>query len=80
MRPWRCLVTAQHLAPPARSGQSLERGRRLGRRGAPVGLNVEESDEQLALAGDVMTMPGLPKVPSAEHIDIDEAGRIVGLS
>ena len=29
--------------------------------------------------GDVMTMPGLPKVPSAEKIDIDESGRIVGL-
>ena len=29
--------------------------------------------------GDVMTMPGLPKVPSAEKIDIDESGRIIGL-
>jgi formate--tetrahydrofolate ligase len=26
-----------------------------------------------------MTMPGLPKVPSSDHIDIDEKGRIVGL-
>jgi formate--tetrahydrofolate ligase len=32
------------------------------------------------VCGDVMTMPGLPKVPSAEQIDIDDAGRIVGLS
>lgn len=30
-------------------------------------------------AGDVMTMPGLPKVPSAENIDIDENGTILGL-
>ena len=33
----------------------------------------------VAITGDVMTMPGLPKVPSAEAIDIDESGRIVGL-
>ncbi len=33
----------------------------------------------VALAGDIMTMPGLPKVPSAEKIDIDEKGNIVGL-
>jgi formate--tetrahydrofolate ligase len=31
------------------------------------------------VCGDVMTMPGLPLVPSAERIDIDEAGRVVGL-
>ncbi len=29
--------------------------------------------------GDIMTMPGLPKVPAAERIDIDENGKIVGL-
>jgi len=33
----------------------------------------------VALAGDIMTMPGLPKVPSANHIDIDESGVITGL-
>ena len=33
----------------------------------------------VALTGDIMTMPGLPKVPSAEKIDIDENGRISGL-
>lgn len=33
----------------------------------------------VVLTGDIMTMPGLPKVPSAEHIDIDENGRISGL-
>lgn len=33
----------------------------------------------VALAGDIMIMPGLPKVPAAEHIDIDEDGNIVGL-
>ncbi|MCC3669800.1 formate--tetrahydrofolate ligase [Terrisporobacter mayombei] len=33
----------------------------------------------VALTGDIMKMPGLPKVPSAERIDIDENGVIVGL-
>ena len=33
----------------------------------------------VALTGDIMTMPGLPKVPSAEKIDIDENGKITGL-
>lgn len=33
----------------------------------------------VALTGDIMTMPGLPKVPSAEKIDVDENGNIVGI-
>jgi len=33
----------------------------------------------VALTGDVMTMPGLPKVPSAEKIDVDDDGKITGL-
>ncbi|MCD8354220.1 MAG: formate--tetrahydrofolate ligase [Clostridiales bacterium] len=33
----------------------------------------------VAQTGDIMTMPGLPKVPAAERIDIDENGKIVGL-
>jgi formate--tetrahydrofolate ligase len=33
----------------------------------------------VALTGDIMTMPGLPKVPAAEKIDVDETGRITGL-
>lgn len=33
----------------------------------------------VALAGDIMTMPGLPKVPAAENIDVDENGKITGL-
>lgn len=34
----------------------------------------------VAVAGDIMLMPGLSKTPSAEHIDIDENGNITGLS
>ncbi len=33
----------------------------------------------VALAGKIMTMPGLPKIPAAENIDIDENGEIVGI-
>lgn len=33
----------------------------------------------VAYCGDIMTMPGLPKVPAAENIDIDENGKITGL-
>ncbi len=33
----------------------------------------------VALTGDIMTMPGLPKVPAAENIDVDENGKITGL-
>ena len=33
----------------------------------------------VALTGDIMTMPGLPKAPAAERIDIDENGKITGL-
>jgi formate--tetrahydrofolate ligase len=56
-------------------------------RGAPSGhiVNIREvrlaagAEFIVAVCGDVMTMPGLPKVPSAERIDIDASGRIVGL-
>ena len=34
----------------------------------------------VAVAGEIMLMPGLSKVPSAEHIDIDGNGKITGLS
>jgi formate--tetrahydrofolate ligase len=57
-------------------------------RGAPSGHVLDIREVRLAagaefvvmVCGDIMTMPGLPKVPSAEHIDLDEQGRIVGLS
>jgi formate--tetrahydrofolate ligase len=55
---------------------------------APSGHTVEVREVRLAagaefvvmVCGDVMTMPGLPKVPSAERIDLNEQGQIVGLS
>ena len=56
-------------------------------RGAPSGHVVDIREVRLAagagfvvlVCGDVMTMPGLPKVPAAEGVDIDEDGKIVGL-
>ncbi|HMX39144.1 MAG TPA: formate--tetrahydrofolate ligase, partial [Saprospiraceae bacterium] len=56
-------------------------------RGAPSGHVVNIREVRLAagaefivmVCGDIMTMPGLPKVPSAERIDIDESGKVVGL-
>ncbi|MGZ5599141.1 MAG: formate--tetrahydrofolate ligase [Methylobacter sp.] len=56
-------------------------------KGAPSGHVVEIRDVRLAngagfivaIAGDMMTMPGLPKVPAAERIDIDDSGKITGL-
>jgi formate--tetrahydrofolate ligase len=33
----------------------------------------------VAVCGEIMTMPGLPKQPSSERIDVDECGRISGL-
>ena len=55
--------------------------------GAPRGFEVTIRNLKVsagagfivALAGDIMTMPGLPKVPAAENIDVDCEGRISGL-
>ena len=55
--------------------------------GAPKGFTVTVRNVKIsagagfvvALTGDIMTMPGLPKVPAAENIDVDEQGRITGL-
>ncbi len=56
-------------------------------RGAPKDYTFPVRDVQLyagagfvvALAGDIMTMPGLPKIPAAYSIDVDEMGNISGL-
>jgi formate--tetrahydrofolate ligase len=55
--------------------------------GAPHGFRVHISDVYpaagagfvVAQAGDIMTMPGLPASPAALHIDVDDAGRAIGL-
>ncbi len=56
-------------------------------RGAPSGHVVNVREVRLAagaefivmICGDIMTMPGLPKVPAAERIDLTDDGRVVGL-
>ena len=55
--------------------------------GAPTGFTVTVRNVKVSagagfvvvLTGDIMTMPGLPKVPAAERIDVDEDGKITGL-
>jgi formate--tetrahydrofolate ligase len=56
-------------------------------RGAPSGHVVNIREVRLAagaefivmICGDIMTMPGLPKAPAANAIDVTESGKIVGL-
>ena len=55
--------------------------------GAPRGFSITVRNIKVsagagflvALTGEIMTMPGLPKVPAAERIDVDETGKISGL-
>ncbi|MBQ6756285.1 MAG: formate--tetrahydrofolate ligase [Oscillospiraceae bacterium] len=55
--------------------------------GAPEGFTITVRNLKVsagagfivALTGEIMTMPGLPKSPAAERIDVDESGRITGL-
>ncbi len=55
--------------------------------GRPQNFKITISDAKISagagfivvMTGEIMTMPGLPKVPSAEKIDIDEFGNIIGL-
>ena len=54
---------------------------------APEGFTMTVRDVRLSagagfvvvIMGSIMTMPGLPKKPAAENIDVDENGRITGL-
>jgi len=57
------------------------------KRAAPSGHVVNVREVRLAagaefivvVCGDIMTMPGLPKVPSSEKIDVDADGRVIGV-
>ena len=56
-------------------------------KGAPTGFSIPVREVRLsagaefivAICGEIMTMPGLPKVPAADSIDVGPDGRIVGL-
>lgn len=55
--------------------------------GRPQGFDITVREVRIsagagfivAITGEIMTMPGLPKLPAAEKIDIDESGKIIGL-
>ena len=55
--------------------------------GRPSGFKINVRQVNLSagagfivvMTGEIVTMPGLPKVPAAERVDVDEQGRIVGL-
>ena len=55
--------------------------------GAPKGFNIHVRDVKVSsgagfivvYTGTVMTMPGLPKIPAAENIDVDDSEKIKGL-
>ena len=57
------------------------------RRGAPTGFDIPVREVRLsagagfvvAICGEIMTMPGLPRVPSAENIRLNENGDVEGL-
>ena len=56
-------------------------------RGAPTGFHIPVREVRLsagagfvvAICGEIMTMPGLPRVPSAENIRLNDAGDVEGL-
>jgi len=56
-------------------------------RGAPSGHEINIREVRLAagaefvvmVCGEIMTMPGLPKVPAATKIDLDDSGKVTGL-
>ncbi len=70
----------------AKTQDSLSDNPRL--RGRPRGFTLSVRDIEIAagagflvaLTGDIVRMPGLPERPAAERIDVDDAGRIIGLS
>ena len=69
----------------AKTQYSLSHDAKL--KGRPTGFRVPVRDVRLAagagfvtaLVGDMRTMPGLPSSPGGEHIDLDEAGEVLGL-
>ena len=44
-----------------------------------MSMFLPEQDLSVAITGTIMTMPGLPKVPAAEGIDVNDDGQITGL-
>ena len=82
-----CGRTASATCPCASPRHSTASPTIPAKLGAPRGFRITVREVKVsagagfvvALTGAVMTMPGLPKVPAAEKIDVDETGRITGL-
>jgi len=73
-------------ALPRHNDRLLERTSRRASKGAPTDhvINVREvrlaagAEFVVAVCGEIMTMPGLPRVPAADSIDVGADGKIVG--
>ena len=71
-----CIAETQYSLSDDMKKLGRPRGFRISIRGVKVSAGA---GFVVALAGDIMTMPGLPKVPAAENIDVDSTGKITGL-
>ena len=71
-----CMAKTQYSFSDDQKKLGAPRGFRITVRNAKVSAGA---GFVVALTGDIMTMPGLPKVPAAERIDVDENGKISGL-
>ena len=71
-----CMAKTQYSFSDDQTKLGAPRGFRIMVRSAKVSAGA---GFVVALTGDIMTMPGLPKVPAAERIDVDETGKISGL-
>ena len=68
-------------------GTDAKRNLREALHGAPTGFTIPVREVRLAagagfvvaICGDIMTMPGLPREPAADRIGLDAAGQVVGL-
>ena len=71
-----CVAKTQNSSATTRSGRAGRGGSQVTIRDVALSAGA---GFVVAYAGDILTMPGLPKVPGAEGIDIDASGNIVGL-
>ena len=72
-----CMAKTQYSFSDDPSSAGCARGLHR-HRAEPEGLRRRRASSWPS-PGDIMTMPGLPKVPAAEKIDVDEDGKITGL-
>ena len=71
-----CMAKTQYSFSDDPAKLGWPKGFRITVRGAKVSAGA---GFVVVLTGDIMTMPGLPKVPAAQSIDVDDSGKIIGL-